>query len=63
MHNFYEADFRNNFFTLKTPQNIYPSWRKNRTKSHFQNLTSTCKDPSAANHIISMVTRNYLFLY
>jgi hypothetical protein len=35
MHNFYEADFRHNFFTLKTPQNIYPSWRKNRTKSHF----------------------------
>jgi hypothetical protein len=24
-----------NFFTLKTPQNIYPSWRKNRTKSLF----------------------------
>ncbi len=35
MHNFYEADFRHNFFTLKTPQNIYPSWRKNITKSHF----------------------------
>jgi hypothetical protein len=35
MHNFYEADFRHNFFTLKTPQNICPTWRKNRTKSHF----------------------------
>ena len=35
MHILYQADFRHNFFTLKTPQNIYPSWRKNRTESHF----------------------------
>ncbi len=35
MHNLSQADFRHNFFTLKTPQNMYPSWRKNRTESHF----------------------------
>ena len=35
MHILYQADFRHNFFTLKTPQNIYPSWRKNRTLSCF----------------------------
>ena len=35
MHILYQADFRHNFFTLKTPQNMYPSWRKNRTESCF----------------------------
>jgi hypothetical protein len=35
MHNLYQADFRHSFFTLKTPQNIYTSWRKNRTLSCF----------------------------
>ncbi len=35
MHNLYQADFRHILFILKTPQNIYPSWRKNRTESCF----------------------------
>ena len=29
----------------------------------FQNLTSTCKDRTAANHIMCMVTPKYLILY
>jgi hypothetical protein len=35
MHNLSQADFRHNFFTLKTPQNMFPSWWKNRTLFHF----------------------------
>jgi hypothetical protein len=60
MHILYQADFRHNFFTLKTPQNIYLSWRKNRTESHFSKPTSTCKDPTAANHIMCVVTPKYI---
>jgi hypothetical protein len=46
MHNISQADFRYNFFTLKTPQNIYPSWRKNRTESHFSKPNFDMQGPN-----------------
>ena len=46
MHNLYQADFRHNFFTLKTPQNMYPSWRKNRTESHFSKPNFDMQGPN-----------------
>jgi hypothetical protein len=41
-----EEDFRHNFFTLKTPQNMYPSWRKNRTESHFSKPNFDMQGPN-----------------
>jgi hypothetical protein len=35
MYNLYQADFRHNFFILKTPKNMFPSWWKNGTLTHF----------------------------
>jgi hypothetical protein len=46
MHNLSQADFRHNFFTLKTPQNMYPSWRKNRTESHFSKPNFDMQGPN-----------------
>ena len=46
MDNLYRADFRHNFFTLKTPQNMYPSWRKNRTESHFSKPNFDMQGPN-----------------
>ena len=46
MHNLSQADFRHNFFSLKTPQNMYPSWRKNRTESHFSKPNFDMQGPN-----------------
>ncbi len=46
MYNLSQADFRHNFCTLKTPQNIYPSWRKIRTESHFSKPNFDMQGPS-----------------
>ncbi len=46
MHNLSQADFRHNFFILKTPQNMYPSWRKNRTESHFSKPNFDMQGPN-----------------
>ncbi len=49
-------------FLLRRPPKIFTHHGGKMVQNHiFQNLSSTCKDPSAANHIISMVTPNYLF--
>ncbi len=63
MHNLYQADFGHNFFTLKTPQLCPLHGGKIEQNPIFQNLTSTCKDPTAANHTLCMVTPKYLFFY
>jgi hypothetical protein len=52
MHNLYQADFRHNFFTLKTPQNMYPSWRKNRTESHFSEPNFDMQRPNCCKSYI-----------
>ncbi len=48
MHNLSQADLRHNFFTLKTPQNMYPSWRKNRTESHFSKPNFDMQGPNCS---------------
>ncbi len=64
MHNLYQADFRHNFFTLKTPQNMYPSWRKNRTESHFSKPNFDMQGPQLLEIIYCVwVTPKYLFFY
>ena len=52
MHNLSQADFRHNFFSLKTPQNIYPSWRKNRTESHFSKPNFDMQGPNCCKSYI-----------
>jgi hypothetical protein len=42
MHNLYQADFRHNFFTLKTPKIFTYHGGKIEHNLVFQNLTSTC---------------------
>ncbi len=63
MHNLYQADFRHNFFSLETPQNIYLSWRKKRTESHFSKPFFDMQGPDCCkSYNVYVDPQNFFFI-